>query len=112
LVSMDDDDSAAGHWDAGTAPMVVDLAAKIVNYSGTGVVTDQYLQASCGCGGSGQSVHMSYELESYVVGTSDGRSLAVDEEIFNGSAYIPYRRHYYDVVYDGTSGVALLTSRA
>jgi len=113
LLTMDDDDTPAG-WDAGTAPMVVDFAAKIVDYTSTGLVEDQFMQASCGCSGAGQSVRMSYQLESYDISSGDdrGRSLVITEAVDEGSGFVDYRRLFYDVTRTGSEFVPLLTSRA
>ncbi|MCC6284905.1 MAG: hypothetical protein IT439_06315 [Phycisphaerales bacterium] len=96
LLSMADGDE-----EDGLSP--VDLAAKVVGYD-TGRVSVQYLQSSCGCGGSAaQGLRQVFTYSGPY--DTNGLSTRIQEQTYDGDSWEDYRIRYVDQRRYGTGAV-------
>jgi hypothetical protein len=92
---------ADGDEEDGLSP--VDLAAKVVGYD-TGRVSVQYLQSSCGCGGSAaQGLRQIFTYSGPY--DTNGLSTRIQEQTYDGDSWEDYRIRYVDQRRYGTGAV-------
>jgi len=110
-----DDDAVVFEDDAATNRKTVDLAAKILDYSGD-QVAEQYLQSACGCAGATQGTKLVYTYYTRNDGQLDYATTRVQEYTLDGSGdyTVLHKTTYHDLYRPSglANGVLYMQSRA